>query len=99
MELLLTMMPLKEPNPLNILGNRRLEFIPEFFETVYIDQRYNLQDSIIKWIDLHLKGRYFVGTKLVVDDSNQMVGKIAIGFENQKELSYFVLACPLLKYN
>ena len=65
----------------------------EYGSGPWVKQKMNCSntDSITKWIDVHLKGRYFVGTKLVVDESNQMVGKIAIGFENQKELSYFVL--------
>ena len=93
-----TMTRLKEPNPLNIFGNRKVDFLPEFFDTVDLEQRYNLQDSITRWIDTNLKGRYFVTPRTVVKDGT-MQTKLTVGFENQKELSYFMLACPLLKYN
>lgn len=92
------MMPLKEPNPLNIFDKRRVEFLPEFFETVDMDRTYNLEESISKWITNNLKGRYFVGARNIFDGST-IVNKVTVGFENQKELSYFMLACPLLKYN
>jgi hypothetical protein len=90
---------LKEPNPLNIIGNRRTMFLPAFFESVNLEQRYNLKDSLIKWIDTNLKGRYYVDQNYVIDkNSSHVETKITVGFENKKELSYFMLACPLLKY-
>lgn len=93
------MTPLKDPNPLNINYKRRVDFLPSFFEVTYLKQRYNLQDSISKWIDLNLKGRYFVGVKQVVADSGTTENRIVVGFEREKELSYFMLACPHLKYD
>jgi hypothetical protein len=89
---------LKNPNPLNIIGNRRVEFLPTFFETTHLQQRYNLIDSVAKWIDCNLKGRYYVDQNYVVSENRQMEIKITVGFENKKELSYFMLACPHLKY-
>lgn len=91
------MMQLKEPNPLNILTERRLAFLPEFFETINIERKYNLDETIAKWIEQNLKGRYFVGHRVVLG-STGVENKLTIGFENTKELSYFTLACPLLKY-
>ena len=92
------MTSLKQPNPLNIHYKRKLDFLPSFFETTNIKQRYNLVDSISKWIEGNLKGRYYVGEKwITVNDRTEK--RIVVGFEREKELSYFALACPHLKYD
>jgi len=46
------------------------------------------------WVHDNLKGRYYIGS--TIDQNYKTVLKI--GFEEPKELSYFMLACPLLKY-
>jgi hypothetical protein len=92
------MLRLKDPNPLNFFNLRQLKVPPEHFEYVSIPMNYNLQDSIAKWITDHQKGRFYVGKTVEVDSSNQVVTLLKIGFEDHKELSYFTLACPYLKY-
>jgi hypothetical protein len=92
------MVKLKEPNPLNFFDLRQLKVPPEHFEYVSIQMNYNIQDSISKWIIDHQKGRFYVGKSVEVDSSNQIVTLLRIGFEDHKELSYFTLACPYLKY-
>lgn len=90
---------IKEPNPLNFFGVRRVQVPPPHFETVTINMRlYNLEGTIIKWITENLKGRFYVGQTTILNESNQFQKVIKIGFESPKELSYFSLACPYLKY-
>lgn len=91
-------MKLKEPNPLEIFDLRRVEFPVVHFDYVYIEQTYNLEKAIINWIELNMKGRYFVGKAIVLDEENSTKYKLRIGFEKPSELSYFMLACPHLKY-
>lgn len=87
-----------EPNPLNFFDIRRLSCPPEHFEYLNIPIKYNLEDAVAKWIVDHLKNRFYLGkTVALVNDEIQPV--IQIGFEDPKELSYFSLACPYLKYN
>jgi len=87
----------KEPNPLNLFGIRQLKVPSPHCDYIKIPLRYNLERSIQKWIDDNLKGRYYIGTTVAITDSStETVCKI--GFEDTKELSYFTLACPLLKY-
>lgn len=87
----------KKPNPLNFLNLRKLEVPPPYFEYVSISLRYNLEDALSLWITENLKGRYYIGKSVdLIDNSIETVLKI--GFENPKELSFFTLACPLLKY-
>ena len=89
---------LKKPNPLNFFGCRQSKVPPPYFEYIVLPQRYNLEDSINRWIDEHLKGRYYVGKTVSVDSTNTINTALKVGFEEPKELSYFTLACPLLKY-
>ncbi len=92
------MRKLKDPNPLNFFDVRILKVPPRHFEYISVPIRYNLQDSITKWIQDNLKGRFYVGKSIEVDDTNSVNNMLKIGFEDGKELSLFTLACPHLKY-
>lgn len=86
-------------NPLNVLEVRRVEFCPPYFETVVINPSYNLNVAIDDWIYNNLSGRYYIGP--CIEDVGGTMGlkqKLKIGFETPSELSYFMLACPHLKY-
>ena len=61
-------------------------------------KKYNLEQTIQKWIHSNLKGRFYVGKGLHIDQTNKISESLRIGFEEPKELSYFTLACPHLKY-
>lgn len=89
---------LKEPNPLTFFDLRQLKVAPAHFEYITIPVKYNLEQSVARWIEKHQKGRFYVGMSTALDQSNQIQKVLKIGFENHKELSYFTLACPFLKY-
>jgi hypothetical protein len=90
---------LKEPNPLNFFNLRRLSALPPYFETITIPYTYNIEDSLNKWVQRNLKGRYYLQkTADVSSSSNKIETMLKVGFEDTKEMSYFMLACPLLKY-
>jgi len=89
---------LKEPNPLNFFDLRKLKVPPAHFEYIVLPLTYNLEKSIVKWIEQHQKGRFYVGIADHLDQNNHFSRTLKVGFENHKELSYFTLACPLLKY-
>ena len=92
-------MKLKEPNALNFFGLRRSNIPPPHFEYILLPPRYNLDQSLIKWIEQNLRGRFYVGKAVAVSNSNNIDNMTKVGFEEAKELSYFTLACPYLKYN
>ena len=92
------MVNLKEPNPLNFFEIRQLKVPPGHFEYIILPMRYNLEDALIRWIEDHLKGRFYVGKTLAVISNKQIETCLKIGFEDPKEISYFTLACPHLKY-
>lgn len=85
-------------NSLDFFEVRSAEVPPLHFEYVYIPMRYNLEQTIFNWIKQHLKGRFYVGKSVYVDSTNKMIDGLKIGFEQPKELSFFTLACPHLKY-
>lgn len=86
-------------NPLDFYGIRQLKVPPPHFEYVTIEmRRYNLEQTIVKWIEKNLKGRFYVGSIHELDRNNKQSRVIKIGFEDPKEVSVFTLGCPYLKY-
>mgnify|MGYP000323952169 CR=1 FL=1 len=94
------MKTIKEPNPLNFFNVRKVNILPPHFEVVVQPMMYNLEDSVGRWIKTHLKGRYYIGRSLSLGEKgiSNVTTTLRVGFEEPKELSYFTLACPLLKY-
>lgn len=90
---------LKEPNALNFFKARKSTVMVPYFEYITIPYTYNIEESLNKWIQKNLKGRYFVGRTVDVSTkTNHVETLMKVGFEDSKEMSYFMLACPLLKY-
>lgn len=75
-----------------------MKFPPDYFEYVNVDVSYNLKDAVEKWIEKNCKSRFYIGRSVVCSSDNKIENSIRIGFEDSKELSYFMLACPHLKY-
>lgn len=81
-------------NPLNVLGLRKLEWIPEHFTTMSIT---GLDcDNISSWIYSNLNGRYAISRSLKLDQNNKMIETQDLGFEDPAEITMFSLACPYL---
>jgi hypothetical protein len=87
-----------KPNAINFFDIRETKFACPHFEVMNLKQQYNLEDALRKWIMANLKGRFNIGKTMVLDSSNQYQNHLTVGFEDPKELSYFMLACPHLKY-
>lgn len=86
-------------NPLNLFEKRRVEFCPPYFESITINPSYNLLKAIDDWIYDNLSGRYYLGKTIDLEEiSSSIKSKYKIAFEDPKEMSYFMLACPHLKY-
>jgi hypothetical protein len=80
-------------NPLNVLGLRRLNYVPEHFARMNIK---NNLDEINSWVYSNLNGRYAINRALKAGDDNKMIETQEIGFEDPAELTMFSLACPYL---
>jgi hypothetical protein len=87
-----------KPNALNYFGLRRVEFACPHFKYTSLD-KYNptLIKSIDSWIRKNLNNRYYIGQGITLDNTNTIVYITRIGFESEKELSFFTIACPLLQ--
>jgi hypothetical protein len=87
-----------KPNPLNYFDLRRVEFAAPHFKYTSID-KYNpsLLKNLDSWIKQNLNSRYYIGQGLDLDNTNTIVYTTRIGFESEKELSFFTIACPLIQ--
>ena len=87
-----------KPNPLDYFNLRRVEFACPHFKYTSID-KYSptLVKSVDLWIKKNLNSRYYVGQGIVLDNTNTIVYNTRIGFESEKELSFFTIACPLVQ--
>ena len=85
---------LKNPNALDLFNARAMPVAPPHFQYTQIELKYNLEGAMHTWIEDNLKGRFYVGKTLGKHGQNI----IKVGFEEGKELSYFNIACPHLRY-
>ena len=87
-----------KPNPLNYFGLRRVEFAAPHFKYTSIE-KYSplLARQIDSWIKSNLNNRYYIGQGITLDHTNTIIYTTRIGFESEKELSFFTIACPHLQ--
>lgn len=83
-------------NPLDVLKQRKLKTLPPHFSKIKVSES-ELFDGIEDWIKIKLKGRYCLVRYPNIDNSGSLKTSTVIGFEEQKELTYFMLACPILR--
>jgi hypothetical protein len=80
-------------NPLNVLGLRRVDFpAHHFVYTIVPKYSPTILSKIDNWIKNNLNGRYYIGQSINLDSNNTFIYTTKIGFENEKELSFFSLA-------
>ena len=87
-----------KPNSLNFFNLRRVEFACPHFKYTTLD-KYNpsMIKQIDSWIKKNLNNRYYIGQGIALDNTNTIVYTTRIGFESEKELSFFTIACPHLQ--
>lgn len=82
-------------NALNALDLRRVSFPAHHFHyTTITKYTPTLVKTLDEWIFQNLNSRYYIGQSIDLID-NSIVFVTKIGFEQEKELSYFKLAMPL----
>lgn len=88
-----------EYNYLDILNVRQLDYIPvHFVKTTIRDTAFFLSGhKIIAWIKSKLHGRYAIVA--YPSEHDQYKSSYIVAFEDHKELTYFILACPYLRSN
>ena len=85
-------------NPIDVLKQRKLKTLPPHFSKIKITD-FEIFEGVEEWIKTKLKGRYCIIKSPGINHKGQLVSGSYIGFEEQKELTYFMLACPILRRN
>ena len=85
-------------NPLNVLGVRRLSYMPKHFARMTISDELN-SGRIDSWIYQNLDSRYTIVKSLKIDANNKMIEIQELGVEDSKELTILSLSCPYLDKN
>jgi hypothetical protein len=83
-------------NALNALELRKVSFPAQHFHYTLLS-KYTpaFHKTVDTWIYSNLNSRYYIGQAVDLVD-NTIVYVTKIGFEQEKELSFFKLACPHL---
>ena len=85
-----------KPNALNALDLRKVSFPAHHFHyTSVIKYSPPYLKLLDFWIYQNLNHRYYIGQGIDLID-NTIMYTTKIGFEQEKELSFFKLACPHL---
>lgn len=85
-----------EVNPLNLLGCRRLRFIPKHFSKIELHTTIYDDQNLHRWINYNLNSRYAIAEQIVLRD-NKITPVVVIGFEDPKDLTQFTLGCPYIQ--
>ena len=81
-------------NPLDVLKQRKMKFLPVHFVHTKIPETSIWEDSLENWIENKLKGRYCITKIPQIDEHGKLRSTAILGLEDQKEMTYFILACP-----
>lgn len=86
-------------NPTDVLKIREVKFVAPHFSKIKISDSERFDYNILNWIKSRLKGRYYLVHVPSTDGADKLKISTFAGFEEQKELTYFMLACPYLRRN
>ena len=87
-----------EPNSLNYFDCRKFSKKPDGLQILKLQTDHTeTNEHIEKWILENLKGRYYIGKHLDVDNHGTIKNYLLVAFENPKELSIFNLSCPYIQ--
>lgn len=84
-------------NPLNILKARKMDRMPPQFAKTKIEANFLFTDELENWILSKCIGRYSLVPIPTLDDKDKIKSSWFVGFEDHKELTYFMLACPFFR--
>ena len=82
-------------NALNVLGFRKLSFIPKHFAKMSISYRPDIK-AIEHWIEYNLNSRYAIRENYGLDSNRKIIPIVEIGIEDPKELTMLSLGCSYL---
>jgi hypothetical protein len=83
-------------NPLNVLGFRFVNRIPDHFHKINVELGCDIT-TIKRWIFTNLNSRFSVTKQVIVNKNGNISESTIIGFEDPKETTMFMLTCPYLE--
>jgi hypothetical protein len=86
-------------NPIDVLKQREVKTLPPHFVKVQISSGDVFDTTVKDWISVKLKGRFCIIKYPAIDSDGHLKSSTFAAFEDQKELTYFMLACPHLRRN
>lgn len=81
--------------PLNILKKRKLSYLPLHFKCIEIE--FSSKGKIDNWVKNKLQGRYCIVNTQKINEKSRNTDLVLLGFEEDSELTYFILACPFFR--
>lgn len=86
-----------ELNPYDALKIRKVDFVPVHFKKYKMNSVWIDTEVIENWILNKLTGRFFAGTRVGIFAEGKVQSEHIFAFEEEKELTFFILACPHLR--
>ena len=86
-------------NPIDVLKKREVKIAPPHFKRIKLTDSEVFDGNIKKWIQDKLKGRYFITKIPNIEKDEKLRSSVFVGLEEEKEMTYFLLACPYLRRN
>lgn len=87
-------------NALDVLNSRKINTAAPHFAKIMVNQtEWDFDQNLESWITANLKGRYYIITQPYINDDGKLKNAKFAGFEDHKEITYFILACPYLRRN
>jgi len=86
-------------NVLDVLDCRKMDTVVPHFSKVLVNRSDWDSDKIDDWITANLKGRYYLLDQPYITEEGKLKSARFAGFEDHKEITYFILACPYLRRN
>ena len=86
-------------NPIDVLKHSEMATLPPHFAKTKIADHDFYATQIRNWVSVKLKGRFCIAKMPAIDSSGNLKSTTFVAFEDQKELTYFMLACPYLRRN
>lgn len=84
-------------NPIDVLNQREMNTLPPHFSKIKVADGDLFDGRVKQWIRTKLKGRFCIAKSPSIDQGGNLKSATFVAFEDQKELTYFMLACPHLR--
>ena len=85
-------------NPIDVLKQRKVSTVPVHFKKIKVSDA-EIFEGLEEWVNAKLKGRYCLARLPGIDKTGSLRSTYVLGLEDQKELTYLMLACPHLRRN